>query len=63
MHGTANIPETASIEALRHEYRVWLNANHLPKMSAENLLRQRGLTRDQKKYLKAFIVRWVSAPE
>jgi hypothetical protein len=48
---------------LRYEYRAWLNENDLPKMSAENLLRQKGLTRDQKEYLKAFIVRWVSTGE
>ncbi len=63
MHSTGNTHQAASIEALRYEYREWLNANHLPKMSAENLLHEHGLTRDQKKYLKAFIVRWVSAPE
>ena len=48
---------------LRYEYREWLNANDLPKMSAENLLRHKGLTREQETYLKAFIVRWVSTPE
>ena len=29
----------ASMTDLRYEYREWLNANDLPKMSAENLLR------------------------
>jgi hypothetical protein len=48
---------------LRYEYREWLNANDLPKMSAENLLRHKGLTREQVTYLKSFIVRWVSTPE
>jgi hypothetical protein len=48
---------------LRYEYREWLNANNLPKMSAENLLHHKGLTREQVTYLKSFIVRWVSTPE
>ena len=46
---------------LRYEYREWLNANNLPKMSAENLLRHKALTREQESYLKEFIVRWVSS--
>ena len=53
----------ASMTDLRYEYREWLNANDLPRMSAENLLRHKGLTREQETYLKAFFVRWVSTPE
>jgi hypothetical protein len=63
MYDTINTPGTASITGLRYEYRKWLNANDLPKSSAENLLREGVLTNEQRAYLKSFIVRWVSAPE
>jgi len=62
MYNTMNIPGTASLTGLRYEYREWLYANGLPKLSAENLLREEHLTDDQRLYLKSFIVRWVSTP-
>ncbi len=63
MHSARYNTGTVSMTDLRYEYREWLNANDLPKMSAENLLRHKGLTREQVTYLKSFIVRWVSTPE
>mgnify|MGYP001814447261 FL=1 len=63
MHSARYNTRTVSMTDLRYEYREWLNANNLPKMSAENLLHHKGLTREQVTYLKSFIVRWVSTPE
>lgn len=62
MYSTMTTSGTASLTGLRYEYREWLYANHLPKMSAENLLREQDLTDEQRFYLKSFIVRWVSTP-
>ena len=62
MYDTINTSKTASIAGLRYEYREWLYANDLPKMSAENLLRKEDLTDKQRVYLRSFIVRWVSTP-
>jgi len=61
MYDTINSSKVASITGLRYEYREWLYANDLPKMSAENLLREEDLTNEQRLYLKSFMVRWVSA--
>lgn len=61
MYDTINSSKTASLTGLRYEYREWLYANDLPKMSAENLLREEDLTNEQRQYLKSFMVRWVSA--
>ena len=63
MYDTINTSKTASIADLRYEYRRWLNANNLPKSSAENLLLEENLTSKQSAYLKSFIVRWASAPD
>ena len=63
MYDTTNTSKSASIADLRYEYRKWLNANDLPKSSAENLLLQESLTNKQRAYLKSFIVRWTSAPD
>ena len=62
MYDTKNTSSAGSIEGLRYEYREWLYANDLPKMAAENLLREEDLTDEQRLYLKSFIVRWVSTP-
>ena len=61
MQGSRYHTHEASMTDLRYEYREWLNANNLPKMSAETLLRHKRLTREQESYLKEFIVRWVSS--
>ena len=61
MRSSRYLTHTASMTDLRYEYREWLNANNLPKMSAENLLRHQARTREQESYLKEFIVRWVSS--
>ena len=63
MYDTTNTSKTASIADLRYEYRKWLNANDLPKSSAENLLLEESLTSKQRAYLKSFIERWVSTPD
>jgi hypothetical protein len=63
MYDTRNTSKAASIADLRYEYRAWLNANDLPKSSAENLLIEESLTNEQRAYLKSFIARWVSTPE
>jgi hypothetical protein len=63
MYDTTNTSKSASIAALRYEYRKWLNANDLPKSSAENLLLEESLTNNQRAYLTSFIVRWASAPD
>jgi hypothetical protein len=63
MYDTINTSKTASIADLRYEYRKWLNANDLPKSSAENLLLEESLTSKQRAYLKSFIERWVSTPD
>ncbi len=60
-HSTDSI-SIASMAALRYEYREWLYENNLPKMSAENLLQEDGISNKQRAYLKTFLVRWVSAP-
>lgn len=62
MYDTISTFKTASITGLRYEYRKWLNANDLPKSSAENLLLEKSLTNEQQAYLKSFIVRWESTP-
>ena len=62
MYAKINTSRTASLTGLRYEYREWLYANDLPKMSAENLLQEEHLTSEQRVYLKSFIVRWVSTP-
>ena len=62
MYPVRNMSKSASIAGLRYEYREWLYANDLPKMSAENLLRKEDLTDEQRVYLRSFIVRWVSTP-
>jgi hypothetical protein len=63
MYPARNTSETASITGLRYEYREWLNANNLPKSSAENLLLDESLSNEQRAYLKSFIARWVATPE
>ena len=63
MHPVRNTSKTASITGLRYEYREWLNANDLPKSSAENLLLDESLSNEQRAYLKSFIARWVATPE
>ncbi|MEN8132704.1 MAG: hypothetical protein ABFS45_21485 [Pseudomonadota bacterium] len=63
MYDLINTSRTASIADLRYEYRKWLNANDLPKSSAENLLLGESLTNEQRAYLKSFIERWASTPE
>jgi hypothetical protein len=63
MYDTRNTSKAASIAGLRYEYREWLNANDLPKSSAENLLLEKSLTDEQRAYLKSFIARWVATPE
>ena len=63
MHHTTNTSRTASMSELRYEYREWLYKNHLPKMSAGNLLNEEDLSNEQRTYLKSFIIRWVSTPE
>jgi hypothetical protein len=63
MYDTINTSKTASIADLRYEYRKWLNANDLPKSSAENLLLEESLTSKQRAHLKSFIERWVSTPD
>lgn len=63
MYDTINTARTASIADLRYEYRKWLNANDLPKSSAENLLLEESLTNKQRAYLESFIERWVSTPD
>jgi len=60
MYDAINTFKTASIASLRYDYREWLNANDLPKSSAENLLLEESLTNEQRAYLKSFIVHWVS---
>ena len=62
MYQTTNAISIASMAALRYEYREWLYENNLPKMSAENLLQEDGISNKQRAYLKTFLVRWVSAP-
>jgi len=62
MSHTIDASRVSSMTDLRYEYRGWLNENNLPKMSAENLLRKKGLSNKQRAYLKSFILRWVSAP-
>ena len=62
MFDTISTSKAASITGLRYEYREWLNANDLPKSSAENLLLEESLTNEQQAYLKSFIVRWESTP-
>ena len=62
MHHTTNTSRAASMSELRYEYREWLYENNLPKMSAGNLLNEEGLSKEQRAYLKSFIVRWVSTP-
>jgi hypothetical protein len=62
MYDTTTTFRPASLTGLRYEYREWLYVNDLPKMSAENLLREEDLTDEQREYLKSFIVRWVSTP-
>ena len=63
MYPVRNMSKSASIAGLRYEYREWLNANDLPKSSAENLLLDESLTNEQRAYLKSFIARWVATPE
>ena len=63
MYHARNTSEATSIAGLRYEYREWLNANDLPKSSAENLLLEENLTNEQRLYLKSFIARWVATPE
>lgn len=63
MYHTTNTSKAASMTGLRYEYREWLNANNLPKSSAENLLLEENLTHEQRAYLKSFIARWVATPE
>ena len=63
MYPARNTSKTASITGLRYEYREWLNANDLPKSSAENLLLDESLSNEQRAYLKSFIARWVATPE
>jgi hypothetical protein len=63
MHPVRNTSKTASITGLRYEYREWLNANDLPKSSAENLLLDESLSNEQRAYLKSFIARWVATPD
>ena len=62
MYQTTNTISIVSMAALRYEYREWLYANNLPKMSAKNLLQEEGVSNKQRAYLKSFLVRWVSAP-
>ena len=62
MYHSTNSISIASMAALRYEYREWLYENNLPKMSAENLLQEDGISNKQRAYLKTFLVRWVSAP-
>jgi hypothetical protein len=63
MSDTINTSKTASIADLRYEYRRWLNANDLPKLSAENLLHEEALTNKQRAHLKSFIERWLLTPD
>ena len=63
MYPVRNTSKTASIAGLRYEYREWLNANDLPKSSAENLLLDESLSNEQRVYLKSFIARWVATPD
>lgn len=63
MYPVRNMSKSASIAGLRYEYREWLNANDLPKSSAENLLLDESLSNEQRAYLKSFIARWVATPE
>jgi hypothetical protein len=63
MYPVRNTSKTASIAGLRYEYREWLNANDLPKSSAENLLLDESLSSEQRAYLKSFIARWVATPD
>ena len=63
MYDTKNTSRTASLADLRYEYRTWLNANNLPKLSADNLLLEESLSSDQRAYLKSFIGRWASTPD
>ena len=63
MYPVRNTSKTASIAGLRYEYREWLNANDLPKSSAENLLLDESLSNEQRAYLKSFIARWVATPD
>mgnify|MGYP001821556881 CR=1 FL=1 len=63
MYDTTDTTRTASTAELRYEYRKWLNANNLPKSSAENLLLEESLTSKQRAYLKSFIERWISTPD
>ena len=62
MYHSTNSISIASMAALRYEYIEWLYENNLPKMSAENLLQEDGISNKQRAYLKTFLVRWVSAP-
>jgi len=48
-----------SIKDMRVEYKQWLKSNDLPRVCAENMFHERGLTGDQETYLKSYIVRWV----
>jgi len=63
MYHTKNTSKAASIAGLRYEYREWLNANDLPKSSADKLLLEENLTNEQRLYLKSFIARWIATPE
>ncbi len=43
---------------LCQEYQEWCRMNHLPAMSADELVHEDYLTAEHRKYLAAFIERW-----
>lgn len=49
-----------TLETLTEEYGIWLKANKLPEMSAEEVLYE-GVNQEQREWLHDFIERWDEA--